>query len=214
MQHRARWSSFRHIFIVALLFIYASAGVTLAILIHHQLRSVREQWYSNTLTMASLQARLIDQSISRRLNEVSVLCRVRSVMQLASHDPQARTWTGPGPSPMERLIPLLNSTCTEFGLSGITVVDKDALPVLALGAEPIAVPELAGHVSSVLSSRAAVFVDVFDDHGRQSVAYIAPVFLDDGMPGGGAGCDGESHSFAVPSCPVARIGRADHTIHD
>jgi len=158
--------------------------VTLAILIHHQLRSVREQWYSNTLTMASLQARLIDQSISRRLNEVSVLCRVRSVMQLASHDPQARTWTGPGPSPMERLIPLLNSTCTEFGLSGITVVDKDALPVLALGAEPIAVPELAGHVSSVLSSRAAVFVDVFDDHGRQSVAYIAPVFLDDGMPAG------------------------------
>lgn len=184
MQNRTRRNSLRRIFLAALLLVYATSGLVLAILIPRQLRGGKEQWYGGMTAMASLQAQLIEESISRHLGEVSVLCNVRSVMQVASRDPQATNWTGPGPSPMERLIPLLNSTCTEFGLSGITVTDKDALPVLTLGAEPVTVPGLADHVASALSSRTAVFVDVFDDHGRQSVAYVAPVYLDNSVPAG------------------------------
>jgi signal transduction histidine kinase/ActR/RegA family two-component response regulator len=185
MKNLTRPSDLRRRFTEALLLAYIGVGIGLAIVVPQQFRASETQWRSTLSSTAADRSKSLDYVVKQRLGEMSVLAGTRSAIQLASHDPTATSWTGPGPSPTERLLPLLNIARNNFGFAGVFVVDDQATPVLSAGITSEAVPTLSLYVAAALKNHKATFVDVYQNaDGADRVAYVAPLFLDDGAAAG------------------------------
>jgi len=175
----------RRRFVTALLLAYLGVTIGLAVVVPYQLQAGERRWLSTLSLTASDRARILDNTLQQRLGEVSVLAASRSAVQVASHDPTAVQWTGPGPSPTERLTPLLNLAYQKFNLAGVFVVDRACATVLAVGSRSETVPGLSLYVAAAFRKRTAVFVDLFQNaSGAHRVAYVAPLVLDNGDPAG------------------------------
>jgi len=185
MTNPTRPSNPRWRFATALLLAWLAGIIALAIVVPYQLRTSESRWLDTLSSTAADRARILDDVLQQRLGEVSVLAKTRSATQLASHDPTAIPWTGPGPSPTERLVPLLSLARQEFSLASLFVVDTESARVLTVGSSSETVPSLSLYVATALRSRKAVFVDVFQNaSGADRVAYVAPLTLDSGDPAG------------------------------
>ncbi len=175
----------RRRFVTALLLTYLGGAIGLAVVVPYQLRAGEHRWLGTLTSTADDRARSLDSALQQRLAEVSVLAASRSAVQVAARDPSAVRWTGPGPSPAERLIPLLNLAYQKFSLDGIFVVDQDSTVVLSVGSHAETVPGLSLYVTAAFRHHKTVFVDVFQNAlGVSRVAYVAPLMLDNGDPAG------------------------------
>jgi signal transduction histidine kinase/CheY-like chemotaxis protein len=185
MSTLAKPASLRRRIITTLLLAYLVLGVVLVLYIGRQMQDSKVHWQNTLSSIVMDQTNILSDAVTRRLSEISVLADVRSAVQLASHDPGAASWAGPGPSPEERLVPFLNVAYKDFGLSGVVLVDKDAVPVLSAGLSSETVPSLSVHIATALQGHRTVFVDAFEhEDGTQRVAYVAPIYLDNGGPAG------------------------------
>jgi signal transduction histidine kinase/ActR/RegA family two-component response regulator len=185
MKNLTKPGDLRRRFIAALLLAYMGVGIGLAVVVPHQFRGSETRWRGMVSSEVVERASAMDHAVVQRLGEVSVLAGVRSAIQLASHDPEATSWTGPGPSPTQRLVPLLALAQGKFGLAGMILVDKNASPVLSVGPASETVPGLSLYVAAALKSHKATFVDVFENAtGANRVAYVAPIYVDNGDPAG------------------------------
>jgi signal transduction histidine kinase/ActR/RegA family two-component response regulator len=175
----------RRRFVTALLLAYLGVAIGLAIVVPYQLQAGEHRWLATLSSTAVDRARILDNTLQQRLGEVAVLAASRSAVQVASRDPTAVRWTGPGPSPAERLTPLLSLAYQKFSLAGVFVVDRESATVLSVGSHAETVPGLSLYVAAAFRHHKAVFVDMFQNaSGANRVAYVAPLVLENGEPAG------------------------------